>query len=127
MFSRARGRSGDETALVRRRLFWGEAFPSTFQSGRHSSTAAPVSTRSQFLCITMPRWPRQQGSDGHRGAVETECPRRLTTASHHGWIVPLRSAGGIRMTRHKAVIAGLETQRLQHYLEQAAPGMKTEI
>src|SRR5688572_27124804 len=67
MFSRATGRYGDETARVRRRPFWKEAFPSTFPLGRHSSIAAPVSTRSSSSasqCRAGPATRKRRSSRG---------------------------------------------------------------
>src|SRR6266542_2139816 len=82
MFSRARGRYGDETALVRRRPFWGEAFPSTFPLGRHSSIAAPVSTRSSSSasqCRAGPAIRKRRSSRGRGNRLLPKVDDSVTT------------------------------------------------
>ena len=88
MFSRARGRYGDETALVRRRPFWGQAFRSTFRSEPHSSIAARVSTRSSSSasrCRAGPATRRRRSSRGPGNQLPPKVgDRRHGLAHEHG-------------------------------------------
>jgi mannose-6-phosphate isomerase-like protein (cupin superfamily) len=78
------GRSGDETAPVRRRPFSRGAFPSTFPLGQGSSIAAPVSTRSSSsasACRPGPATRKPRSSTGRGNQLPPKADDRRPHAS----------------------------------------------